>query len=447
MPAALLEILAGNRPARSSCGRQIPEGLWLLMQSCWRQLPSERPKVGRVELQLCQIFEEIDNVDRNAVVRSPTRGSQTNNLPTRPAPNTRTTISSTTRHTPHASLSLPISASGSRGGRSKDHSSAPNTSLATHSISKFHQSMPDDAFHKPMADKSSPQLPLPLDDPKTKADDSSEAWASSLVQHINSVEGAAPPSLSILVDVAESEPEDDILALWSAASTKYATEDEAECPPWAKQTKSIVDVSQKACKIPQTHQKHLGLSLYMQVLMKCDSPSMSRGVSEIGPIRERPAIIKGRSLPAVPPTDQALDFLQVDPYASNLPPRAVARSNSDDSYTTLVEAAFGTTEELSENSYFTAIGAGSQTHAFPVEDSVTPDPEANWPLPRTVVVQCAYVPVLDDELWVEIGEPLRMLDDFADGWCKVQRITFGSMMAEQGVVPRLCLRELRKGTK
>ncbi|THG99821.1 hypothetical protein EW026_g2577 [Hermanssonia centrifuga] len=279
-----------------------------------------------------------------------------------------------------------------------------------------------------MADKSSPQLPLPLDDPKTKADDSSEAWASSLVQHINSVEGAAPPSLSILVDVAESEPEDDILALWSAASTKYATEDEAECPPWAKQTKSTVDVTQK-------------------VLMKCDSPSMSRGVSEIGPIRERPAIIKGRSLPAVPPTDQALDFLQVDPYASNLPPRAVARSNSDDSYTTLVEAAFGTTEELSENSYFTAIGAGSQTHAFPVEDSVTPDPEANWPLPRTVVVQCAYVPVLDDELWVEIGEPLRMLDDFADGWCKVQRITFGSMMAEQGVVPRLCLRELRKGTK
>ena len=61
-------------------------------------------------------------------------------------------------------------------------------------------------------------------------------------------------------------------------------------------------------------------------------------------------------------------------------------------------------------------------------------------LPRLMAVACTFVPSLPDELRVRVGEPLRMLEEYEDEWCLVQRV--GKADAERGVVPRFCLQEV-----
>lgn len=61
-------------------------------------------------------------------------------------------------------------------------------------------------------------------------------------------------------------------------------------------------------------------------------------------------------------------------------------------------------------------------------------------LPRLMVVASTYVPSLPDELPIAVGEPLRMLEEYEDEWCLVQRI--GKADEERGVVPRFCLQEV-----
>jgi hypothetical protein len=56
-------------------------------------------------------------------------------------------------------------------------------------------------------------------------------------------------------------------------------------------------------------------------------------------------------------------------------------------------------------------------------------------LPRTMVVAQTFAPTMGDELTVAVGERVRMLEEYADGWCLAER---GS---ERGVVPRFCLGE------
>lgn len=61
-------------------------------------------------------------------------------------------------------------------------------------------------------------------------------------------------------------------------------------------------------------------------------------------------------------------------------------------------------------------------------------------LPRLVVVACTFVPSLPDELAIRPGEPLRMLEEYEDEWCLVQRV--GKVDAERGVVPRFCVQDV-----
>jgi hypothetical protein len=56
-------------------------------------------------------------------------------------------------------------------------------------------------------------------------------------------------------------------------------------------------------------------------------------------------------------------------------------------------------------------------------------------LPRSMTVAQTFSPSMSDELAIAVGEKLRMLEEYADGWCLVER---GS---ERGVVPRFCLIE------
>ena len=60
-------------------------------------------------------------------------------------------------------------------------------------------------------------------------------------------------------------------------------------------------------------------------------------------------------------------------------------------------------------------------------------------LPRIMIVGSTFVPSLDDELTVRIGELLMMLEEYEDQWCLVQRAS--KSLPERGVVPRFCLHE------
>lgn len=61
------------------------------------------------------------------------------------------------------------------------------------------------------------------------------------------------------------------------------------------------------------------------------------------------------------------------------------------------------------------------------------------PLPRLMVVTTSFQPALQDEIGLRSGETLRLLKEFDDEWCLVQRVCRPN--AEKGVVPRLCLSE------
>lgn len=60
-------------------------------------------------------------------------------------------------------------------------------------------------------------------------------------------------------------------------------------------------------------------------------------------------------------------------------------------------------------------------------------------MPRLMNVISTFEPSLDDELPVQIGETVHVLDEYQDGWALVQRV--GRMDAPKGVVPRDCLAE------
>lgn len=59
-------------------------------------------------------------------------------------------------------------------------------------------------------------------------------------------------------------------------------------------------------------------------------------------------------------------------------------------------------------------------------------------LPRLMVVIALYVPSLNDELPIRLGETIRMIEEYEDEWCLAQRV---GRTDERGVVPRFCLTE------
>lgn len=60
-------------------------------------------------------------------------------------------------------------------------------------------------------------------------------------------------------------------------------------------------------------------------------------------------------------------------------------------------------------------------------------------LPRLMVVTTSFESTRHDELGLRTGETLRLIREFDDEWCLVQRV--GRPSAEKGVVPRFCLSE------
>jgi len=54
-------------------------------------------------------------------------------------------------------------------------------------------------------------------------------------------------------------------------------------------------------------------------------------------------------------------------------------------------------------------------------------------------VTTSFEPSRSDELGLRVGETLRVIKEFEDEWCLVQRV--GPPDAEKGVVPSCCLAE------
>ncbi|KAF7296276.1 hypothetical protein HMN09_01096900 [Mycena chlorophos] len=76
--------------------------------------------------------------------------------------------------------------------------------------------------------------------------------------------------------------------------------------------------------------------------------------------------------------------------------------------------------------------AAHQSMAF-ARTNAAPAPE------RLMTVVNPFVPTMDDELPITVGETIRVLEEFHDGWGLVQRMGRGD--APKGVVPMTCLAE------
>lgn len=61
---------------------------------------------------------------------------------------------------------------------------------------------------------------------------------------------------------------------------------------------------------------------------------------------------------------------------------------------------------------------------------------------RLMTVTNTFTRSLDDELSIQVGDTLRMFEEYQDGWCLCQHV--GKPDAPKGVVPRFCLVEFKK---
>lgn len=59
--------------------------------------------------------------------------------------------------------------------------------------------------------------------------------------------------------------------------------------------------------------------------------------------------------------------------------------------------------------------------------------------PRLMTVTTTFTPTMADELAIVMGETVRLLEEYADEWCLVQRV--GKIDEVKGIIPRFCLSE------
>ena len=87
-----------------------------------------------------------------------------------------------------------------------------------------------------------------------------------------------------------------------------------------------------------------------------------------------------------------------------------------------------------------------------ITDTTLPTPRASLAslstpksLPRLMVVTTSFKSTRHDELELRTGETMRLIREFDDEWCLVQRV--GRPGSEKGVVPRFCLSERTRVVK
>lgn len=63
-------------------------------------------------------------------------------------------------------------------------------------------------------------------------------------------------------------------------------------------------------------------------------------------------------------------------------------------------------------------------------------------LPRLMTVVAPFTPTLEDELPLKVGDTVRVIEEYRDGWCLVQLV--GRIDSPRGVVPCVCLQERKR---
>jgi len=107
------------------------------------------------------------------------------------------------------------------------------------------------------------------------------------------------------------------------------------------------------------------------------------------------------------------------------------------------EKALQLTPERSPPPYSTKDPANIMLPPTPPEDvhclPPPPTPPANYSKSkkaRLMKVATSYMPKIDDEIAITTGETVRLVKEYEDGWCFIQRKN-----SKTGVVPRFCLVE------
>ncbi|KAF9469383.1 hypothetical protein BDZ94DRAFT_378270 [Collybia nuda] len=169
---------------------------------------------------------------------------------------------------------------------------------------------------------------------------------------------------------------------------------------------------------------HLTIDSNAEKLRDITSPPpsyfASKGNSEIQSLPVIPIPPSPPTPPSLPPT----------------PPTPPANRKTKSSFSHLAEEAPLPTPSPRSESF------AAQDIVLPREpaDTFTED-SGLQKLPRLMTVVTTFTPSLDDELAIKLGDTIRMVEEYRDGWCLVQRV--GRLDAPKGVVPRFCLRERR----
>jgi len=82
---------------------------------------------------------------------------------------------------------------------------------------------------------------------------------------------------------------------------------------------------------------------------------------------------------------------------------------------------------------FNSGSAGGQIGFSPIEE----DEEVGLAPSRLMTVVARYTPNLPDELHVKLGDIVRVIAEYKDGWCFAQLL--GTIDAPKGVIPLVCL--------
>lgn len=156
------------------------------------------------------------------------------------------------------------------------------------------------------------------------------------------------------------------------------------------------------------------------------------------PPPQNPQLVKSIPTPPTPPASSRLKshFSAFSEYSIN-PLSSPVRSESFAARDNAIPSSY----DDSPNERRDSINPTTARSSFSTVDDSQRDTNGHiGKLPRLMIVTTVFTPTMDDELAVEIGEVVRLLSEFQDGWCLIQRV--GKRVENVwGVCPKFCLQE------
>jgi SH3 domain-containing protein len=163
-------------------------------------------------------------------------------------------------------------------------------------------------------------------------------------------------------------------------------------------------------------------------------PTPNSGLS-LSPLASPPPAYRILGLHTIPIPDPPPE----SEYASIPPPTPMRRSPGR-TISTPVRESFDLPPVPSPSPRSASFKAITDIHAAPTPHRARlASLGSSKSLPRLMAVTTSFDPARHDELRLRAGDTLRLIREFDDEWCLVQRV--GLPNAEKGVVPRFCLSE------